>query len=98
MLAKFAVSLGLGWAGLELLVPAVSPGLDTGKSKSRYLQAVSVAAKVPGGLGDPAQQCRGWTVLPQVSCCSQDWITSAPCDACAVAVMGDCPGHISPPL
>lgn len=99
MLAKFAVSLGLGWAGLELLVPAATPG--HGEEQEPVPPGSLCCCRGSWGLGGPRQQCQGhsgWAVLPQVSRCSQDGVTSALCNACGVALVGGCPGHISPPL
>lgn len=87
MLAKFAVSVGLGWASPELLYVLSARGM--GKSGSWYLQAVSAAAKSPGGMEDP-----GWQ--SQVCHHSQDRVTSAPCRASAVALVGAARAHLLP--
>lgn len=79
VLAKFAVSLGLGWAGPELPLPAVSLGQGDE-------QELTPSGRLLG-VRRARQQCLGHgglAVLPQVSHRSQDRATSAPCSACAV--------------
>lgn len=71
VLAKFAVSLGLGWAGPASSVPAVSSG--HGEEQELTPQAGCPTVKAPGEMVGLEWQCRGhggWEVLPQVSHCS----------------------------
>lgn len=97
VLAKFAVSLGLEWAGPELPVPAGSPG--HGEEQEGMPWAAPCYCEGSWRAGGPGWQCHGhggWAVLPQVSHRSQDGATPALCNAQAVVVAGGCPGRISP--
>lgn len=96
MLAKFAVSLGLGWAGPELLVPAVSPG--HGEEQELIPPGSLCCCRGSWRVGVPrvavpwlGSLATGLLLLPV-----QGHISSM--QSCAVALVGGCPGHIFPPL
>ena len=100
MLAKFAVSLGLGWAGPELPVPAVSPGHGEEQELTPLgrLCCRKGSWRDGGGWESSAMAMVAW------QSCHRSPIPprTGPCQPCAMPVrwaavlVGGCPGRISP--